>query len=197
MLIIEHRINWVDSLIAVPSSHGVEIDLRSDNDEIILEHDPFKKGELFLDWLKHWNGQFLVLNVKEEGLEERIVEILLSHKISDYFFLDQSFPFMQKLIRSGNKRTASRASDLESVETALLAGAEWCWLDSFSGRWDYLVDAVPLLNGSRIRTCLVSPELQRQNGQMVELKGLHETIENGHLSIDAVCTKDPNLWKNL
>lgn len=194
MLIVRHRINSRIELAVTPRSMGVEIDLRSRNDQIILEHDPFKSGELFYDWLDAWDQHFLVLNVKEEGLEERVTEILVRFGVDDYFFLDQSFPFMQKLIRQGDTRVAARASDLESIETALASGAGWCWLDSFSGDWKYLSNAVPRLNRAKIRTCLVSPELQRQDcdAELSELQGL---ILKNRLQIDSVCTKKMEKWQ--
>lgn len=193
MLIMRHRVNSSDQLKTIPSFQGVEIDLRSRKDQVILQHDPFKSGELFEDWLMTWNGQFLILNIKEEGLEERILENLQVHSIENYFFLDQSFPFMQKLIRSGNSRVAARASDIESVQTALSSGATWCWLDSFSGNWDYLSDSLPRLKEANIKTCLVSPELQRPNSE-IELEELRYFISHSQLLIDAVCTKSPGSW---
>jgi hypothetical protein len=173
---------------------GVELDLRSRNDRLILEHDPFKLGEDFEGWLSAWTGQLLVLNIKEEGLEEKILELLITFRIDNYFFLDQSFPFMQKLIRKGNTRVAARCSDIESIETVLKSGAQWCWLDSFTGDWRYLIDAVPQLIAARIKTCLVSPELQRPESTD-ELPTLKKLILKKSLEIDAVCTKYPELWK--
>ena len=194
MLIIRHRVNSSAELALIPTSMGVEVDLRSRNDQIILEHEPFKPGEIFEDWLTGWNHQTLVLNIKEEGLEKRVTDILEKFRVSDYFFLDQSFPFMQKLINQGNTRVAARTSDIESVETPLASGASWCWLDSFAGDWAYLSSAVPRLNNAKIRTCLVSPELQRADSNS-ELRDLQNFIQRCGLQIDAVCTKKPELWK--
>jgi len=194
MLIVRHRINSRAELASTPKSLGVEIDLRSRNDQVILEHDPFKSGEIFEEWLTAWNEQLLVLNIKEEGLEEKILKILARFEIDNYFFLDQSFPFMQKLIRQGNARVSARASDLESVETALVSGASWCWLDNFSGDWNYLSSVVPRLNAAKIRTCLVSPELQRPDSD-TELNELRRLISKYELQIDAVCTKKSEKWQ--
>lgn len=196
MLIIEHRINWSIKLQNIPENHGVEIDLRSSNGEIILAHDPFAEGEKFVDWLKFYRNQFLVLNIKEEGLEENILEILRSRGIENYFFLDQSFPFLIKLIRKGNFKTAVRVSDFESVTTALATASEWCWLDSFGLSWDFLLESVPLLNSAEIKTCLVSPELHGRSNkdEIIELKKL---IASSRLEFDAVCTKNVELWKNV
>ena len=43
---IAHRINKIDELKTIPSQYGVEIDLRPQNDKIILEHDAFFNADL-------------------------------------------------------------------------------------------------------------------------------------------------------
>jgi len=51
--------------------------------------------------------------------------------ISNYFFLDQSFPFLIKWAKLGEKRLAVRVSEYESIDTALTLQekAEWIWVD--------------------------------------------------------------------
>ena len=43
MIIIKHRVNTIESLKKTSKEFGVEIDLRSNNKEIYLNHDPLKK----------------------------------------------------------------------------------------------------------------------------------------------------------
>ena len=52
MRIIAHRRNTVEQLRATPSEYGVELDLRSWNDELVIHHDPFVRGESFERWLE-------------------------------------------------------------------------------------------------------------------------------------------------
>ena len=47
MIIIKHRVNTSKELKKVDKNFGVEIDLRSNRNNIYLHHDPFKKGESF------------------------------------------------------------------------------------------------------------------------------------------------------
>ena len=47
MIIIKHRVNTSKELKKLSNNFGVEIDLRSNNQNIYLHHDPFKNGELF------------------------------------------------------------------------------------------------------------------------------------------------------
>ena len=194
-MIIEHRINTANQLGRVPKNHGVEIDLRTDTGRVILHHDPFQKGEFLENWLNAWSGQFLVLNVKEEGIEENVLRILSAKGISDYFFLDQSFPYLQKTIKSGNRKLAMRVSDLESIETVIRTNSEWIWIDCFSGDWSFLPDILKKVkeqNPTR-KICLVSPEIVRTEID-TELTNLFEIIRQNDLKLDAVCTKLASIW---
>ena len=87
MILISHRVNTTEKLRKVDFQFGVEIDIRSNNNQLILHHDPFEKGELFKEWLENYNHKILILNVKEEGLENRILTLLREKKINNFFFL--------------------------------------------------------------------------------------------------------------
>ncbi len=193
MKIYEHRINQMNKLRDVSPDRGVEIDIRASNSNLVLAHDPFTSGELFSEWLKCWRGQSLILNVKEEGLEESILELLENYDVQDFFFLDQSYPSIRRLINLGISKLATRVSDFEDINTAIKSGSEWIWLDSFTGNWNYLPDTLKLITGMGYKTCLVSPELQRTDSEM-ELKDLKELIKVNNLEITAVCTKHPESW---
>ena len=64
MKIFHHRINTSAQLVEIPSIDGVEIDIRSSGQDIILEHDPFKEGQLFTEWLKHWQDKGMDVDIK-------------------------------------------------------------------------------------------------------------------------------------
>jgi len=193
MRIYEHRINVSEALKLVNPTHGVEIDIRTYGGNLILAHDPFIEGELLTDWLQVWNGQPLILNVKEDALEPAIMSLLASYSIEDYFFLDQSYPSIRRMIQNGMTKVATRVSDYEDLATALSSGSDWVWLDSFSGDWSYLLDVVPKISKNNQKTCLVSPELQRV-GSQDELERLQQILSQSNLTITAVCTKTPGKW---
>ena len=116
-LIICHRKNTIKQLIDTPTEYGVEIDVRSYNNKIILNHDPMKSGESLDNWIRKYNHKFLIINIKEEGLEKYIIKILKNKKIKDFFFLDQSFPFLIKTLNSNETRCAIRFSEYEDIKT--------------------------------------------------------------------------------
>ncbi len=48
---IMHRINTKDALLKTPTEFGVEVDIRTNNNQLIMHHDPFEQGENFEEWL--------------------------------------------------------------------------------------------------------------------------------------------------
>lgn len=189
-----HRCNTVAQLQATPIGYGLEIDIRSYGNRLILHHDPFIEGEDFTAWLNHYRHGTLILNLKEEGLELRILELLAERDIKDFFFLDQPFPWIIKMARLGERRCAVRVSEYEHADTALaLAGKiDWVWADCFSRLSLSAVDA-RLLRQAGFRVCVVSPELQGRSGED-EIQLLRTLLAERAIIPDAVCTKFPNRW---
>jgi hypothetical protein len=194
MQIIRHRRNTIAELKETSTNLGVEIDIRSHGDELILHHDPFVHGENFEKWLEYFHHKTLILNVKEEGLENRVLEIMRAYNINDFFFLDQSFPFLIITARSGEKRCAVRVSEFESIDTALnLTGnIDWIWVDYFT-HFSLARDSAQKLQSAGFKLCLVSPELQGYDAK-THIPKLKQLLISEDITIDAVCTKEPDLW---
>ena len=195
MKFISHRRNTIEELQATPREYGVEVDIRSDHGQLLIHHDPFVKGDDFEEWLKHYQHGTLILNVKEEGLEARLIDLMKQYKIEDYFFLDQSFPFLIKWSKLGEHHCAVRVSEFESIETALsLAGKiDWVWVDCFTKFPLAGIDAKRLQDAG-FKLCLVSPELQGRPAETA-IPELAKLLNERHITADAICTKNPELWK--
>ena len=195
MKLISHRRNTVSELLATDSKYGIEVDIRSKGDRLIIHHDPFVAGESFDEWIDAYRHGTLILNVKEEGLEARLIALMQSKGIADYFFLDQSFPFLVKWSKAGEHRCAIRVSEFESIETALtLAGkVDWVWVDCFT-RFPLSEHDARSLKDAGFKLCLVSPELQGRDAN-VEIPHLVSLLKERNIAADAVCTKRPNLWE--
>ena len=191
---ILHRINTKDLLKKTSKEFGVEVDIRSNNNNLIMHHDPFKDGELFEEWLGVYNHGTLILNVKEEGLEGQILKLMQKYDINDFFFLDQSFPFLRKTALKGEKRCAVRISEYEHIETALsLSGlVDWVWVDCFR-KFPLSVKDDARLKNAGFKICIVSPELQGRL-DVNHVKEFRRKIESLDIIGDAVCTKYPDLW---
>src|SRR5574343_389082 len=190
MLKIAHRINTIEQLKKTPKEFGVEMDLRPDGDAIIIHHDPFTNGENFEDWLKYYQHSLIILNTKSEGMEERILALMEKHHIDNYFFLDLSLPYLIKYMRKGIKKIAVRFSEYEPIEFVMrFAGkVDWVWIDCFTDL-PLNTDNYQILK-QHFKLCLVSPELQGYDVSRIE--EFKRKLDG--MSIDAVCTKRPDLW---
>ena len=193
-LIICHRKNTIKQLIDTPTEYWVEIDVRSYNNRIILNHDPMKSGEFLDNWLRKYNHKFLIINIKEEGLEKYIIKILKNKKIKDFFFLDQSFPFLIKTLNSNETRCAIRFSEYEDIKTInnLKKKINWVWVDHFS-KFPLNKSISNSLKKKNIKICIVSPEIVKKTS-IQNLKKLKNSIQKKNIHIDAVCTKNPEIW---
>lgn len=194
MILISHRRNTADMLRATPSHLGVEVDIRSRGERMIIHHDAFVDGEDFEAWLENYRHRLLILNVKEEGLEERLLGLMKEKDIEEFFFLDQSFPFLVKTARGGERRCAVRVSEFESIKTAeALAGlVSWIWVDCFT-RFPLTGKETAHLQSLGFRLCLVSPELQGRPGER-SIPEMRAHLDREGIAADAVCTKLPDLW---
>ena len=189
-----HRVNTVEALVETPVRLGVEVDLRSSGSNVIVHHEPFLPGPRFDEWLDSYSHAGIILNVKEEGLEVVVTELLHERGIEDFFFLDQSFPFLMRGVMMGERRAAVRVSDVESRETALaLSGhLDWCWVDGFHRPPGEGVDILAL-QSSGLAVCIASPELH--GGQPATLiPSLRTDLSRRRVDPDAICTKRPDLW---
>jgi hypothetical protein len=194
MLKISHRINTIDQLKNTPLEYGVEMDLHAYGDRLVVHHDAFADAIDFEDWLKEFKHALVILNVKEEGVEQRVRQLMLEHNHHNFFMLDLSFPALIKMLRAGESRVAVRVSHYEPVEGALnLPGnVDWVWLDLFNDDFPLSKDQYHALRNAGRKICLVSPELHGRDKALIE--PLRDFLKEKHFEIDAVCTKYPEMW---
>lgn len=191
MQIIAHRRNSIEELKSTPEEYGIEIDLRSYGNRLIVHHEPFTDAEDFEEWIKYYNHKTLILNVKEEGIEYRVKKIVEEKGIEDYFFLDLSFPYLIKMTNTGEKRVAVRFSEYESIEMvlSLAAKVKWVWIDCFT-KISINRHIYKKLKAKKFKLCFVSPDLQNRANEIEEYRE-YLSIEN--IELDAVCVKVNNI----
>jgi len=192
MIIIKHRANTSRDLKKIDKNFGVEIDLRSDKKNIYLHHDPFKKGELFSQWIKNFDHKIIVLNVKEEGLENEIIKILKKNKINNFFFHDQTFSSLLK--NMFKTKVSIRFSEYEDLKNTkkLFNQIKWLWVDNFT-KIKIEKKFYAFLKSKNVKICLVSPELIKKS-RLKEIKKIALYFKKNKFKIDAVCTKNPKNW---
>lgn len=189
MQIVAHRINTVERLRRLPTHWGVELDLRADGSELILNHDPFKGGERFVDYLAEYRHGLLVLNIKEAGIEDEVLRLVRARGITDCFLLDVEFPYLYRAARKGERAIAVRYSEDECIETVLKykGRVDWVWIDTIS-RLPLDATVVEQLRG--FKTCLVCPE---RWGRPQDIPAYRKQLAELGLKIDAVMTAEAHV----
>ena len=207
MKIVQHRVNELETLKKTQKTIGCEIDLRNHGSDIYVTHDPFRDdGPLLEEWLENFDHDFLLLNVKEEGLEDRIFELLEERNINDYFILDETIPYIRRYALSGRPKFALRVSEIEPDASAILFqsilksqghSVDWIWVDTFSGE-PLGAEIYGRLRDSGFKICQVSPELHHL-GDQPRWQGLldkfSEILVSECIHVDMICTKKPDFWQ--
>jgi hypothetical protein len=189
-----HRMNRVEDLKGVDKLFGVEIDLRDDHvtGKIILEHDPFVNGEYFEDYLKEYNHGTIILNIKSERIEIKCLELLRYYNITNYLFLDSSFPMVYLLNKEyNNNRVACRFSEYEPINHFLenTHMYEYIWVDCFT-RFPLNDEKYKIIKTENKKICIVSPELQKQPEKIEEYRNY---IIQNNIIPDMICCKVYNI----
>tara|TARA_B100001027_G_scaffold182354_1_gene134000 strand:+ start:24 stop:632 length:609 start_codon:yes stop_codon:yes gene_type:complete len=198
MIIIKHRINSIYLLQKTPHKFGVEIDLRSYKNEIIINHEPFKNSESFQSWLKNYHHKLLILNIKEERIEIEVLKIIKQFKIKNYFFLDSTIPMISILNKKSIFDIALRISNYESHNNYINLikkniKNKWIWIDTIDGEMPINLKDIKKLKISGYKTCLVSPELPLKS--LANLDKFQKKYIKFFDFIDAVCTKKNKYWE--
>ena len=191
-----HRINKKEELEKIDNMFGIELDIRDfhNKGELILSHDPFSDGENFDNYLQKYNHNTLILNIKSERTELECLKLMDKYNITNYFFIDSSFPMINLLNKKYfNNNFASRYSEYECLEFTenIKDFIKWIWVDCFT--------IMPLNSTiySRIKKldkkiCIVSPELQGQEDKIISYR--QQLIDN-FIIPDAICCKEYNIYK--
>ncbi len=194
MEMIAHRVNTVKELRQLSPQYGAELDLRDDLEgNIYISHNPFEAGDSFDEYLSNYHHGTMILNIKSERIELKILELLQRHNIDKYFFLDSSFPMIYLLSKRGNRNVALRYSEYEGLDTIrnMQGLVDWIWVDCFSKiPLDYAAYREMKLLGYKL--CFVSPELQGRPEDILRYK---ELLKREKIVFDAICTKKYNIDK--
>ncbi len=193
-----HRVNKKEDMLKQEDEYGVEIDLRDNpNGTIHIEHNPFTIGQDFEEYLKDYNKGLMILNIKSERIELKVLDLLKKYNIKDYFFLDSSFPMIKLLSDMEEYNIALRFSEFEGLDTIknMEGKAKWIWVDCFT--------KIPIdkkieeeLHKLNYKLCFVSPELENQDEKLEEYATY---IKDNNIKFDAICCKKYNInrWKKI
>ena len=146
---------------------GTETDVRDCHGELVISHDPPRGGELsfegFLDILGDRDLP-LALNIKADGLAQRVKAAMEERGLRNWFVFDMSVPDTVQQLKAGCPVFA-RISDWEQ-EARWHKRCAGVWLDAFDHDWFEASDVERLLE-QRGQVCVVSPELHRRDPKNV------------------------------
>lgn len=171
MKIIAHRGFWnspeeKNSLLsfkrAFLNGYGVETDLRDYCGKLVISHNIADEKSILCDeffdlYRQYGNDAPLALNIKADGIQCLLKNLLEKYRIQNYFVFDMSIP-EQVVYKQEGIIFFTRCSDIEK-ECVLYKDALGIWLDTFyDDRWDILDSARAGLDGGK-QVAIVSPEL--------------------------------------
>jgi hypothetical protein len=195
---IAHRINTIDELSLLDFSMGVELDLRDSVDGIYISHDPFQSGDSFEEYLKKYKCGLIILNIKSERIELKVLDLIKKYNVQDYFFLDSSFPMIKMLSDMGENNIALRYSEFEGLDTLknMSGRVKWVWVDCFNDFPLNYNDFNYMKNELGYKICIVSPELQ---GREADIESYGNFMKNNDIIPDAICSKsyNKNRWQEF
>ncbi len=194
---ISHRINKIEELQKLDNMFGLEFDVRDNHnsnisEDLILAHDPFVIGDKLDIFLQEYKHKTLIFNIKSERVELKCLDLIKKYNITDYFFLDSSFPMIYLLNKKyNNNNIASRLSEYEplSFTENIKDFVKWIWIDCFTKLPldKTIYEKIKILNK---KICIVSPELQGQQDKIFEYR--NQLIDNNIIP-DAICCKEYNI----
>ena len=194
MEIILHRINTLNKLKKIPLKYGVEIDVRSNNSKLILNHEPFTEGELLDNYLEVYGHGTIIFNIKEAGIEEEVINLAKKFKLKSFFLLDVEMPYLYKAANNGQTNMAVRFSEYESIEIAKYFKklVDWIWIDT--------VNILPIKSEnlptiSCFKSCIVCPERWGRQKDILFYKKYRKNIAYNPDAVmtDINCVK---YWEN-
>ena len=198
MVVLSHRGYWKEEseknqFVAFKRSFklgfGTETDIRDYNGELAISHDmadeSCMKVETFFEIYKSFDNKLpLALNIKADGLQQRLKELIKKFEIRNYFVFDMSVPDGLVSLKYGFN-TFTRQSEYEK-EPSFYKEAEGIWLDEFHAHWiDEGTIQFHLDNKKKI--CIVSPDLHKRDYKK-EWQHYKEIEKKLHISNLMLCT---------
>lgn len=185
-----HRINTIDELKKIPTTFGIELDIRDsiNTKSLMLSHDPYSEGEDFQEYLKNYNHNTLILNIKSERTEMKCLDFMDKYNISNYFFLDSNVPMINLLnTKFKNKQIACRFSEYEPIEyyQKIKDMVSWIWVDCFTEQ-PLTKTVFDIFRKDGKKVCVVSPELQNQ---FEKISDYRDKFIKDSIIPDAICCK--------
>jgi len=182
MEILAHRGLWYETreknsekalVLAVKNGFGIETDVRDLHRTIEVSHDPPMQKLLTLNsiidsLIKIGNHSYLstiALNIKSDGIEKLLKQVIDNYSFKKYFCFDMSTPQLMAYQSLGLK-TFTRHSDVEPIPV-FYDRASGVWLDELISTWLENTSVIESHFKKNKQVCVVSPELHGRTYEKV------------------------------
>tara|TARA_B100001564_G_scaffold279483_1_gene241686 strand:- start:64 stop:678 length:615 start_codon:yes stop_codon:yes gene_type:complete len=199
-LYIAHRQNNLKNfnILKKLKFDGIEIDLRSSDKKIIINHDPFKKSLDFLKKIKNFKKIFLIIDIKSSGISFKIYKYLIGKKFK-FLLLNLIQPEFFEMVNKGlSKNLFLRYSLYEKLNFTIkkINKIKWVWVDFFESYYIPKKD-FKYLRRFKKKICLTSPDLVGKSKN--EIRKYIKYLNKNSIKVDMVCVKQKNIgiWKKL
>ena len=176
MIILAHRGYWKSkseqntaTAFKRSFSHGfgVETDVRDYKGELVISHDIADSSSMSLDeffstYNKYGANLPLALNIKSDGLQAKLKDLIKIYSIRNYFVFDMSIPDALTYLDFG-MNTLIRRSEYEH-ELEILGNIHGIWLDQFQANW-YDRNLIENIIKKWKLVCIVSPDLHGRDNK--------------------------------
>ena len=204
MNIISHRGYWKEKneqntlasfKKSFQSGFGVETDIRDSQNELVISHDIASGDDLLLkDFFELYSevgdNLPLAINVKSDGLQDRLLTLLKNYNVHNYFVFDMSVPD-HYVYSKKNIKSFTRHSEIEP-HPPLLKESKGVWLDQFIDDW-VSVEVIERYIEMDKDVCIVSPELHGRDYNKAWEKYSKVTFDSKNSIY--ICTDFPHLAK--
>ncbi len=201
MQILAHRGYWKtieekNTLIAFERAfkcrYGIETDVRDYKGKLVISHNVADENcPLFEDVLSIYreikSDGYLAINIKADGLQDMLEEILSKYKIDKYFVFDMSIPELV-VYRARNINYFTRMSEYET-DPVLLDDAMGVWMDEWEKAWINNDSISRFLNKNKV-VAVISPEIHGRDE--IVMWNYMRKIDNDRLLL---CTDKPDQFK--
>ena len=207
MIVISHRGYWKKAheknlLIAFERSFslgfGTEMDIRDYKGELVISHDIADESCILvkemLDIYNKYGGNLpLAFNIKSDGLQMKLKELLEKYDIENYFVFDTSIPDGLQYLKE-DIILFTRESEYE-VRPAFYDEASGIWLDEFKGHW-ITQEVIERHINSNKKLCIVSPDLHKREYK-IEWTHYKKIEKKLGLNNIMICTDFPEIAKGF
>jgi len=194
---VAHRINSLEASLDLPKEVGIEFDVHAYKNELVVAHDAFRDGVKLSSLLEISKDRLCAINVKEEGIEEKIIELSYAIGVKSFFLFDVNFPQIYRFGEKYSQHFCLRLSQLEKPSLSECRSlAKFLWIDTFNGEFWMNDEDIKYLKSLGYNLCFVSPELHRppkgdHEQFILELKNILKYLD----PMDSICTKHIDLWR--